>query len=425
MAPRRFFVSAIAGAALAIAVFTHATVAPVDDASARPAQAGSLVAFQSDRDGDSEIWVVSDNGSGLRRLTNNKDADATPAWTPDGESIIFASSRRGNWDLWRMDADGGNPVQLTFTKGDEFDPVVSPDGRRVAYESDALGNWDIYVLDLRTRQAENLSQSVRRDQDPTWSPDEDSSSARIAFTTVFGRRNADLYFVRTDAPGRVQPIVTGSTNDGDANWSVDNQIVFTRHSRASRDLFVVDPDGGDLRSVATGSTDDWGGVWADNGNILFVRETNRHRRPEPYRIWVMNRDGGRQRLLVPGGHATDAEPAPQPGSNPRSRIPTVERSLAAALAHCKPRYGTNAGETINGTAGPDCLYGRGGNDKLYGLGGNDPVLRGDAGADQLYGGSGNDTFYAADDEQDYINGGTGSDHAYADDIDTVVSAAID
>ena len=72
MAPRRLFVSAIAGAALAIAVFIHATVAPVGTARAAPAQAGSLVAFQSDRDGDSEIWVVSDNGSAPRRLTSNR-----------------------------------------------------------------------------------------------------------------------------------------------------------------------------------------------------------------------------------------------------------------------------------------------------------------------------------------------------------------
>ena len=323
-----------------------------------------------------------------------------------------------------MDANGRNVVRLTFTKGDEFDPVVSPDGRRVAYESDALGNWDIYVLDLSTREQENLSRSVRRDQDPTWSPDQDSSSARIAFTTVFNRSNADLYVVSTDAPGRVQPIVTGSANDGDANWSVDNQIVFTRRSGASRDLFVVDPDGTDLRDVATGSTDDWGGVWADNGSIVFVRETNPLRRPEPYTIWVMNGDGTRQRQLVQGGHASDTEPAPQPGSNPRFHPSAVMRSLATALAHCVAKYGTNAAQTLTGSSGPDCLYGRGGNDKVYGQLAGDPVVRGDAGADDLYGGSGNDTFYAADDEKDYVSGGSGGDQAYADDIDTVVSAAI-
>ena len=52
--------------------------------------------------------------------------------------------------------------------------------------------------------------------------------------------------------------------------------------------------------------------------------------------------------------------------------------------------GTEAGETLNGTAGNDLILGLGGNDTLNGLGGND-VLVGGAGNDVLNGGDGNDT----------------------------------
>ncbi len=39
---------------------------------------GLWVAFQSDRDGDHEIYVVRTDGSGLRRLTDNDTEDAMP-----------------------------------------------------------------------------------------------------------------------------------------------------------------------------------------------------------------------------------------------------------------------------------------------------------------------------------------------------------
>jgi len=51
--------------------------------------------------------------------------------------------------------------------------------------------------------------------------------------------------------------------------------------------------------------------------------------------------------------------------------------------------GTNAGETLNGTAGNDLILGLGGNDTLNGLGGND-ILVGGEGSDTLNGGDGND-----------------------------------
>ena len=51
--------------------------------------------------------------------------------------------------------------------------------------------------------------------------------------------------------------------------------------------------------------------------------------------------------------------------------------------------GTNAGETLNGTAGNDLILGFGGNDTLNGLGGND-ILVGGEGSDTLNGNEGND-----------------------------------
>ena len=50
----------------------------------------------SQRDGNSEIYVMNRNGSGVRRLTNNAASDSTPTWSPTGTQIAFTSDRSGS-----------------------------------------------------------------------------------------------------------------------------------------------------------------------------------------------------------------------------------------------------------------------------------------------------------------------------------------
>jgi len=40
------------------------------------------IAFQSDRDGNAEIYVMKPDGSGQTNLTDSPGADAGPAWSP-------------------------------------------------------------------------------------------------------------------------------------------------------------------------------------------------------------------------------------------------------------------------------------------------------------------------------------------------------
>ena len=50
---------------------------------------GQKIAFRSDRDGNSEIYVMNADGSGQRNLTHNAARDGDPAWSPDGRKIAF------------------------------------------------------------------------------------------------------------------------------------------------------------------------------------------------------------------------------------------------------------------------------------------------------------------------------------------------
>src|ERR1700730_6853954 len=59
-----------------------------------------------------DIWVASENGADVERLTDNKARDIYPRFSPDGQWIAFSSNRAGNYDVYVIPAAGGKPRQL-------------------------------------------------------------------------------------------------------------------------------------------------------------------------------------------------------------------------------------------------------------------------------------------------------------------------
>ena len=92
---------------------------------AGPSGAGRI-AFDSDRDGDSEIFVMDSDGRNQTQLTYNSSYDWYPAWSPDGSRIAFHSDRDGDWEIFVMDADGRNQTQLTNNTSDDYAPAWCP-----------------------------------------------------------------------------------------------------------------------------------------------------------------------------------------------------------------------------------------------------------------------------------------------------------
>ena len=81
--------------------------------------------FDSNRDGNQEIYKVRADGSGEPiRLTNDPAYDGNPMWSPDGRFIVFDSDREdGRFEVYVMHADGkGKPIRLTYFTDDTYYP---------------------------------------------------------------------------------------------------------------------------------------------------------------------------------------------------------------------------------------------------------------------------------------------------------------
>jgi Tol biopolymer transport system component len=69
--------------------------------------------------GSFEICIMNADGSGQKRITNNRVAELTVSWSPDGKQIIFHRAVGGaaQYQLFTINADGTGEKQLTFPPG--------------------------------------------------------------------------------------------------------------------------------------------------------------------------------------------------------------------------------------------------------------------------------------------------------------------
>ena len=86
-----------------------------------------------------DIWIASENGGDILRLTDNRARDVYPRFSPDGQWIAFSSNRAGNDDVYVIAASGGRPRQLTFHSAPDTVVGWTPDGKQIVFAS-ARGN---------------------------------------------------------------------------------------------------------------------------------------------------------------------------------------------------------------------------------------------------------------------------------------------
>lgn len=108
---------------------------------------GNLVTFYSNRDGNPEIYILELDSGIEQRLTTSSARDAEPAFSPDGEWIVFESNQDGgDYDIWAIRPDGSGLHQITFDQGNEQIPSFSPDGKWILFQGNYSGDYDIFRI---------------------------------------------------------------------------------------------------------------------------------------------------------------------------------------------------------------------------------------------------------------------------------------
>ncbi len=185
-----------------------------------PVGSGGMLAFTMRHNGNSDIYLLSQNTGDLLRLTFDPAEDRDPAWAPDGRMLAFTSRRAQNWDLYLLDMHSGTVLRLTRSADFEAGPTWSPDGKWLAYESYHEENLDIYILNVDSGEQIRLTSDPAPEYSPAWSPD----GRHIAFTS-YRDKNKDLFLISLD-DGTVSNLTNTPNQDEDyPAWSLDGAYI--------------------------------------------------------------------------------------------------------------------------------------------------------------------------------------------------------
>ena len=237
-----------------------APVVPTATDSVAPNLNG-LIVFESNRDGNSEIYVMNAFDQTVTRMTDNPAVDMQPALAPDALQIVYVTNQDGNNEVYLTGVDRRTPMNLTNNPADDQNPTWSPDGKWVAFTSNRDGNPEIYVMRSDGSELRNITNNPGSDTQPSW----------------------------FSSPGLL----------GSQEW-----IVFTSNRDGNQEVYKIKPDGSGLTNLTNNPANDYSPAGYIKGNLLaFV--SDRDGNPE---VYVMGTDGSAQRNLT-NSPSQDLEPS--------------------------------------------------------------------------------------------------------------------
>src|SRR3954454_22949387 len=94
----------------------------------------SVITDPANNKSSSNLWLAAtDDKTPPRQLTTTEKKDRHPRWSPDGKRILFESNRSGDTQLWLIDLGGGEARQLTHVSTEAGNALWSRDGSHIAF----------------------------------------------------------------------------------------------------------------------------------------------------------------------------------------------------------------------------------------------------------------------------------------------------
>lgn len=173
---------------------------------------GSMLAVILSPDHQVDLYRLGLKRRERRRLTRGIAVEASPCWSPDGQSLAFVSDRRGNPRIFTCDLNGGNLKMLPTIGNDAVTPAWSKNGK-IAYATRIAGNYTIAVYNTRTGENRRVIELGGNWESPEWAAD----NRQVVCKRTSGGRSA-LYVIDTQT-GKQRILLQTNSRLFDPAWS--------------------------------------------------------------------------------------------------------------------------------------------------------------------------------------------------------------
>ena len=273
------------------------TAGEYNNAYATYSPVGDVIAFQSDRTLNWDLYVMDENGSRDSSITDHPEHDEMPVFSPNGEFITFTSTRddtgkedrvdtyrniylldlqndiearvteyagddwypaftnkdneilfvsekddprdvefQDRWsDIYRKNLKDGSVIRLTQNQADDGTPAVTRDGKWILFSSNRDGMYQIYRMNRKGNVIERLTFIDGNCSAPHISHD----GRKIVFSAEVNG-NYDIYMMQISGK-KLMRMTCDPAQDGYPCFSPDGtRIIFHSNRRGKFQIFWID-----------------------------------------------------------------------------------------------------------------------------------------------------------------------------------------
>jgi len=251
-----------------------------------------------------EIFVVNEDGSGQRQITNSDGKAFDPKWAPDGSLFVCRLN-----DYLKMFDSAGRVLGDINLKGGEIKSFDwSPNGKKIVFSGCIdSGSSKIYLYDLGTKKINCITGCSKDDNvwrsDIAWSPD----SLKVAFVTadtsdeaIIVDANTGMEISKTNFAERNESLPPNRGGGyleaflANLKWTFDSDSVYFERWGGERRIFFFEIASGKLSKW--GKEDDQELSWSNEKNIAVFSNDS-----DPG-IYISTSKGISWKMLTPEGH---------------------------------------------------------------------------------------------------------------------------
>lgn len=162
-----------------------------------------------------------------RNLTNSSGAhDKWPSWSPDGSRIAFISDRSGEEEIWVISQDGRQPAEQLTSGGRamRYSPEWSPDGKHIAFTDKDGKVWVLTVADRKLIEVADAKSGQVTDH--TWSP----RGNHLAFSMDDENLMSSVY-VWSAEDGQTRRVTNGTFEESSPAWDPAGNYLYFLSTR--------------------------------------------------------------------------------------------------------------------------------------------------------------------------------------------------
>ena len=265
------------------------------------------IVFQSDMDGDHEIYLLTQKG--LSKLTDNEWSDENPKWSPDGKKIGFTANPGGKYEIFMMNADGTDVSQLTTKLRNPIGHAGHnwhPDGSRIAYTVERKRGFRrshrIEMVDIHSKAVKELSPEFRgKIAIPDFSP-----VAPLVGITSKGTVGWEVAVINLQT--KQLSLLTEGGNSCRPHFSWDGQRIsyVSGEADGKGDIWLMNPDGSEkVRLTHRDKTYDYFPAWSPDDQFILFCSTPSYKKKlkGAWALYLARVNTGRTTLFLdtPGG----------------------------------------------------------------------------------------------------------------------------